>query len=73
VAAHRWSGLHLGVPSATRFWQTFAALAVAGNLYGEFGLALASVAAIAMIGPERHEVWVLAHFAAPSRVRLGAT
>ena len=33
---------------ATR-WQTFAALAVAGNLYGELGLALASVAAIAMI------------------------
>ena len=30
---------------ATR-WQTFAALAVAGNLYGELGLALASVAAI---------------------------
>jgi malonate transporter and related proteins len=53
---------------ATR-WQTFAALAVAGNLYGEFGLALASVAAIAMI-PVLNvmSIWVLAHF-----VRLGAT
>lgn len=52
---------------ATR-WQTFAALAVAGNLYGEFGLALASVAAIAMI-PVLNvmSIWVLAHFAAPSR------
>jgi malonate transporter and related proteins len=49
-------------------WQTFAALAVAGNLYGELGLALASVAAIAMI-PVLNvmSVWVLAHFAASSR------
>ena len=52
---------------ATR-WQTFAALAVAGNLYGKLGLALASVAAIAMI-PVLNvmSIWVLAHFAAPSR------
>jgi malonate transporter and related proteins len=52
---------------ATR-WQTFVALAVAGNLYGELGLALASVAAIAMI-PLLNvmSVWVLAHFAAPKR------
>jgi hypothetical protein len=52
---------------ATR-WQTFVALAVAGNLYGEFGLALASVAAVAMI-PILNvmSVWVLAHFAAPVR------
>jgi malonate transporter and related proteins len=50
---------------ATR-WQTFVALAIAGNLYGELGLALASVAAIAMI-PILNvmSVWVLAHFAAP--------
>lgn len=49
-------------------WQTFVALAVAGNLYGENGLALASVAAIAMI-PVLNvlSVWVLAHFAAPTR------
>ena len=52
---------------ATR-WQTFAALAVAGNLYGELGLALSSVAAIAMI-PVLNvmSIWVLAQFAAPSR------
>ena len=30
-------------------WQTFVALAVAGNLYGDLGLALASVAMVAMI------------------------
>jgi malonate transporter len=49
-------------------WQTFVALAVASNLYGELGLALASVAAIAMI-PVLNvmSVWVLAHFAAPAR------
>jgi malonate transporter and related proteins len=49
-------------------WQTFAALAVAGNLYGDLGLALASVAVIAMI-PVLNvmSVWVLAHFATPAR------
>jgi predicted permease len=54
---------------ATR-WQTFVALAVAGNLYGEFGLALASVAAIAMI-PLLNviNVWVLARYASPTRAR----
>ncbi len=52
---------------ATR-WQTFIALAIAGNLYGDYGLALASVAAVAMI-PLLNvvNVWVLAHFAAPKR------
>ncbi len=47
-------------------WQTFIALAVAGNLYGEYGLALASVAAVAMI-PVLNiiNVWVLAQFASP--------
>lgn len=51
---------------ATR-WQTFVALAVAGNLHGDYGLALASVAAIAMI-PLLNvmSVGVLAHFAAPA-------
>jgi malonate transporter len=50
---------------ATR-WQTFVALAIASNLHGEFGLALASVAAVAMI-PMLNviNVWVLARFAAP--------
>jgi malonate transporter len=54
---------------ATR-WQTFIALAVAGNLYGEFGLALASVAAVAMI-PVLNviSVWVLARYAAPTALR----
>lgn len=54
---------------ATR-WQTFVALAVAGNLFGEFGLALASVAAIAMI-PVLNviSVWVLARYAAPTAPR----
>ena len=51
---------------ATR-WQTFIALAVAGSLFGEFGLALASVAAVAMI-PILNviSVWVLARYAAPT-------
>lgn len=50
---------------ATR-WQTFIALAIASNLYGQYGLALASVAAVAMI-PVLNVicVWVLARFAAP--------
>jgi len=50
---------------ATR-WQTFIALAIAGSLYGDYGLALASVAAIAMI-PLLNviNVWMLARYAAP--------
>jgi predicted permease len=67
-------GLRINGPAFTSLfqgalrWQTFVALAVAGNLYGELGLALASVAAIAMI-PVLNVlcVWVLAHFAAPTR------
>lgn len=53
---------------ATR-WQTFVALAVAGNLYGDIGIALASVAMVAMI-PVLNvlSVAVLAHFAAPQRL-----
>ena len=52
---------------ATR-WQTFVALAVAGNLFGERGLALAAVGVVAMI-PLLNviNVWVLARFAAPRR------
>lgn len=50
-------------------WQTYVALAVAGNLYGDMGLALASVAMVAMI-PLLNIVcvWVLAHYAAPTRL-----
>ena len=52
---------------ATR-WQTFVALAVADNLYGVNGVALAAVAVVAMI-PLLNviNVWVLAHYAAPRR------
>jgi predicted permease len=52
---------------ATR-WQTFVALAVAGNLYGDLGLALASVAMVAMIPLlNALAVWVLARYATPAR------
>ncbi|ETR75447.1 transporter [Afipia sp. P52-10] len=54
--------------AATR-WQTFVALAVAGNLYGDLGIALASVAMVAMI-PLLNvmSVAVLAHYARPQRL-----
>jgi predicted permease len=49
-------------------WQTFVALAVAGNLYGDLGLALASVAMVAMIPVlNALAVWVLARYATPRR------
>jgi malonate transporter and related proteins len=53
---------------ATR-WQTFVALAVAGNLYGDIGIALASVAMVAMI-PLLNvmSVTVLARYARPQRL-----
>jgi hypothetical protein len=52
---------------ATR-WQTFVALPVAGNLYGDLGLALASVAMVAMT-PVLNVlcVWVLVRFASPNK------
>src|SRR4051794_39032953 len=51
---------------ATR-WQAFVALAVAGNLYGDLGLALASVAMVAMIPIlNAMAVWVLARYATPA-------
>jgi predicted permease len=52
---------------ATR-WQTFVALPVAGNLYGDLGLALASVAMVAMT-PVLNVlcVWVLVRYASPNR------
>jgi predicted permease len=52
---------------ATR-WQTYVALAVSGNLYGETGLALASVAMVAIIPLVNvFSVSVLARYAAPNR------
>ena len=53
---------------ATR-WQTFVALSVAGNLWGDLGITLASVAMVAMI-PLLNilSVWVLAHYASPQRL-----
>lgn len=53
---------------ATR-WQTFVALSVADNLWGNLGITLASVAMVAMI-PLLNilAVWVLAHYASPQRL-----
>jgi len=50
-------------------WQTFVALSVTGNLFGAHGLALASVAMVAII-PVLNvmSVSVLAHFAAPQKM-----
>ncbi|MGD9839041.1 MAG: AEC family transporter [Afipia sp.] len=70
--------LHVSGPSFTSIfqcscrWQTYVALAVAGNLYGDVGLTLASVAMVAMI-PVLNimAVWVLAHYAAPTRLSWG--
>src|SRR6201994_5086694 len=56
---------------ATR-WQTYVALAVSGNLYGEIGLALASVAMVAIIPLVNVlSVAVLAHYAAPEKQSAG--
>src|SRR5207248_1611604 len=52
---------------ATR-WQTFVALAVSGNLFGHTGLALASVAMVAIIPLVNvFSVAVLAHYASPEK------
>jgi malonate transporter len=52
---------------ATR-WQTYVALAVSGNLYGDTGLALASVAMVAIIPLVNvFSVTVLAHYASPKK------
>lgn len=51
-------------------WQTFVALSVAGNLYGDVGITLASVAMVAMIPLLNiFAVAVLAHYAAPQRMK----
>ena len=50
-------------------WQTFVALAIAANLYGDLGVALASVAMVAIIPLANVMcVTVLARFAAPQRL-----
>jgi malonate transporter len=52
---------------ATR-WQTYVALAVSGSLYGDTGLALASVAMVAIIPLVNvFSVAVLAHYASPEK------
>jgi malonate transporter and related proteins len=57
---------------ATR-WQTYVALAVSGNLYGHTGLALASVAMVAIIPMVNvFSVAVLAQFASPEKQSVGA-
>lgn len=57
---------------ATR-WQTYVALAVSGNLYGDVGLALASVALIAIVPLGNvFSVAVLAHYASPEKQSVGA-
>jgi malonate transporter and related proteins len=49
-------------------WQTYVALSVSANLYGDAGLALASVAMVAIIPLVNvFSVAVLAHYAAPER------
>ena len=57
---------------ATR-WQTYVALAVSGNLYGDVGLALASVAMVAIIPLVNVlSVAVLAHYASPEKQSVRA-
>ena len=57
---------------ATR-WQTYVALAVCGNLYGNTGLALASVAMVAIIPLVNvTSVSVLAHYASPEKPSVGS-
>ncbi len=52
---------------ATR-WQTYVALSVSANLYGDVGLALASVAMVAIIPLVNvFSVAVLAHYASPEK------
>jgi predicted permease len=56
---------------ATR-WQTYVALAVSGNLFGDTGLALASVAMVAIIPLVNvFSVAVLVRYASPERKSLG--
>ena len=57
---------------ATR-WQTYVALAVSGSLHGDVGLALASVALIAIVPLGNiFSVAVLARYASPEKQSVGA-
>ena len=57
---------------ATR-WQTYVALAVSSNFYGDTGLALASVAMVAIIPlVNGFSVSVLAHYASPEKQSVRA-
>ncbi len=57
---------------ATR-WQTYVALSVSGNLFGATGLALASVAMVAIIPMVNvFSVAVLAHYASPEKQSVKA-
>ena len=57
---------------ATR-WQTYVALAVSSNLFGQMGLALASVAMVAIIPLVNVlSVWVLAQYASPEKPPIRA-
>ena len=52
---------------ATR-WQTYVALSVSGSLFGNLGLAMASVAMIAIVPVVNvFSVAVLAHYASPEK------
>ena len=57
---------------ATR-WQTYVALSVAGSMFGNAGLAIASVAMIAIVPMVNvFSVSVLAHYAAPEKRSAGS-
>src|SRR3954451_24884586 len=57
---------------ATR-WQTYVALSVSANMFGDAGLALASVAMVAIIPLVNvFSVAVLAHYAAPEKQSAGS-
>jgi malonate transporter and related proteins len=54
-------------------WQTYVALAVCGNLFGDLGLALASVAMVAIIPLVNvFSVAVLAQYASPEKRSIGS-
>jgi predicted permease len=57
---------------ATR-WQTYVALSVSGSLFGNLGLAIASVAMIAIVPMVNvFSVAVLAHYASPEKRSAGS-
>ena len=73
----RWQGIDgpafTSIFQGSTRWQTFVALSVAGNLYGDIGITLASVAMVAMIPLLNiFAVAVLATYAAPQRLKWPA-